>query len=593
MNTRFLGIGAGLFAALGVVAFNATGIVQRTLVEVEPTTTFIVKARTAADAVAAVNAVNGVMIGELSVINAATAALTDSQAAALRRREGLQVYNDAQLEVSGDAPDTFYPAWIGADRLHASGIDGSGIGIAIIDTGLWPRVTQELAVVDGVSTVGFASDRTRRPFSPGSVRDESGHGTHITSVAAGRELSADGFYEGVAPGANVFVVRAFDANGYGSYVDVIEGIQWVIDHHEQQNIRVLNLSFSAEPQSYYWDDPLNQAVMAAWEAGIVVVTSAGNTGPDPMTVGVPGNVPYVVTVGSVDDNHTPDDRSDDFLSSFSSTGPTYEGFVKPEVTAPGGHMLAHMNPNGTIARSYSEYQHESGHYFTMSGTSQSSAVISGVAALVLQADPTLTPDDVKCRLLSSSKPVVDSSGASLYSLFQQGAGLVFAPDAVFSQAADCANVGLDVVADLAGEAHYVGAATLLEDGTFALRNPETLELFGGPGSTWDGAYVFAQGYTWSGGGSGGTTNDGYTWSGGGSGGTTNDGYTWSGGGSGGTTNDGYTWSGGGSGGTTNDGYTWSGGGSGGTTNDFLPDVLGLRDLGVNDWVIPDPRRGDR
>ncbi|WP_370299483.1 S8 family peptidase [Abyssibacter sp.] len=586
MNTRFLGIGAGLFAALGVVAFNATGIVQRTLVEVEPTTTFIVKARTAADAVAAVNAVNGVMIGELSVINAATAALTDSQAAALRRREGLQVYNDAQLEVSGDAPDTFYPAWVGADQLHASGIDGSGVAIAIIDTGLWPKVSNELAVEHGVDTVGLATGGSDLSFAPGLVSDQSGHGTHITSVAAGRELSAEGFYEGVAPGADVVVVRAFDDNGYGSYVDVIEGIQWVIDHHAQLNIRVLNLSFSAEPQSYYWDDPLNQAVMAAWEAGIVVITSAGNTGPDPMTVGVPGNVPYVVTVGSVDDNYTPDDHSDDFLSSFSSTGPTYEGFVKPEVTAPGGHMLAHMNPNGTIARSYSEYQHESGHYFTMSGTSQSSAVISGVAALVLQADPTLTPDDVKCRLLSSARPVVDSSGASLYSLFQQGAGLVFAPDAVFSQATACANIGLDVVADLAGEAHYVGAATQLEDGTFALKNPGTQELIGGEGSTWDGAYVFAQGYTWSGGDTGGTT-DGYTWSGGDTGGTT-DGYTWSGGDTGGTT-DGYTWSGGDTGGTTNDGYTWSGGDTGGTT-DFMPDLLGLRDLDIIDWVIPDPQR---
>ena len=586
MNTRFLGIGAGLFAALGVVAFNATGIVQRTLVEVEPTTTFIVKARTAADAVAAVNAVNGVMIGELSVINAATAALTDRQASELRRRDGFQVYRDAQVEVSGDAPDTFYPAWVGADQLHASGIDGSGVAIAIIDTGLWPKVSNELAVEHGVDTVGLATGGPGLPFAPGLVSDESGHGTHITSVAAGRELSAEGFYEGVAPGADVVVVRAFDDNGYGSYVDVIEGIQWVIDHHAQLNIRVLNLSFSAEPQSYYWDDPLNQAVMAAWEAGIVVITSAGNTGPEPMTVGVPGNVPYVVTVGSVDDNYTPDDHSDDFLSSFSSTGPTYEGFVKPEVTAPGGHMLAHMNPNGTIARSYSEYQHESGHYFTMSGTSQSSAVISGVAALVLQADPTLTPDDVKCRLLSSARPVVDSSGVSLYSLFQQGAGLVFAPDAVFSQATACANIGLDVVADLAGEAHYVGAATQLEDGTFALKNPGTQELIGGEGSTWDGAYVFAQGYTWSGGDTGGTT-DGYTWSGGDTGGTT-DGYTWSGGDTGGTT-DGYTWSGGDTGGTTNDGYTWSGGDTGGTT-DFMPDLLGLRDLDIIDWVIPDPQR---
>lgn len=650
MKLHFLGIGAGLVTALGAVAFNVTDRVQGSLVEVEPTSTYIIKADTSADAAKAVKAVQGVMIGELSVIDSATAVLTDMQADALRRREGLQVYKDAQVEVSGEAPDTFYPAWVGADQLHASGIDGSGVAIAIIDTGLWPKVSNELAVVDGVNTVGRATDRERRLFSPGRVRDESGHGTHITSVAAGRELSADGFYEGVAPGADIVVVRAFDDNGYGSYVDVIEGIQWVIDRQAALNIRVLNLSFSADPQSYYWDDPLNQAVMAAWEAGIVVVTSAGNTGPEPMTVGVPGNVPYVVTVGSVDDNHTPDDRSDDFLSSFSSTGPTHEGFVKPELAAPGGHMLAHMNPNGTIAKSYREYMHESNHYFTMSGTSQSAAVISGVAALVLQADPTLTPDDVKCRLLSSAKPVVDASGAALYSLFQQGAGLVFAPDAVFSQALACANVGLDIAADLSGEAHFVGTATRLDDGTYALRHPETLELSAGNGATWDGYYTFAQGYTWGGadggtgttdgytwggadggtgtsdgytwggadGGTGtsdgytwggadggtGTTNDGYTWGGadGGTGtsddgdtGTSNDGYTWGGADGGtGTTNDGYTWGGADGGtGTTTDGYTWGGADGGTGTNDFLPSVLGLRDLGVNDWVIPDPRREDR
>ena len=106
---------------------------------------------------------------------------------------------------------------------------------------------------------------------------------------------------------------------------------------------MLNLSFGAAPQSYYWDDPLNQAVMAAWRAGIVVVASAGNDGPDPMTINVPGNVPYVITVGALTDSNTPYNYADDKLASFSSTGPTYEGFVKPELVSPGGHIKASMS----------------------------------------------------------------------------------------------------------------------------------------------------------------------------------------------------------------------------------------------------------
>ena len=132
----------------------------------------------------------------------------------------------------------------------------------------------------------------------------------------------DGLYNGVAPDASLVVVKAFDRDGAGSYMDVIRGIDWVVPNKDAYDIRVLNLSFSAPPQSYYWDDPLNQAVMRAWEAGIVVVASAGNTGPDPMTVGVPGNVPYVITVGAMTDNYTPDDGTDDVLAAFSAAGPT-------------------------------------------------------------------------------------------------------------------------------------------------------------------------------------------------------------------------------------------------------------------------------
>jgi len=134
-------------------------------------------------------------------------------------------------------------------------------------------------------------------------------------------------YQGIAPRTNVVMVKAFGERGEGSYANVIRGIDWIVHNRERLGIRVLNLSFSAPARSHYWDDPVNQAVMRAWQAGIFVVASAGNTGPSPMTIGVPGNVPYVLTVGAMTDSYTPDDRSDDRLTTFSAAGPTAERFV--------------------------------------------------------------------------------------------------------------------------------------------------------------------------------------------------------------------------------------------------------------------------
>ncbi len=102
-------------------------------------------------------------------------------------------------------------------------------------------------------------------------------------------------YYSIAPNAQVVAVKAFDKHGIGSYTNVIRGMDWILNNKDVYDIRVLNLSFSAEPRSFYWDDPLNQAVMRLWEAGIVVIASAGNTGPNPMTIGVPGNIPYIIT----------------------------------------------------------------------------------------------------------------------------------------------------------------------------------------------------------------------------------------------------------------------------------------------------------
>src|SRR5262249_2049888 len=153
-------------------------------------------------------------------------------------------------------------------------------------------------------------------------------------------------------------IKAFDANGRGTYSSVIQGISWAIANKTLYAIRVLNLSFGAQPQAHYWEDPLDQAVMQAWQAGIVVVASAGNTGPGPQTMTETANVPYVITGGAMTDNYPPNNPADDHLASFSAAGPTYEGFVKPDVIAPGGHLWSLMPTYAQIAQEHPTYQND-------------------------------------------------------------------------------------------------------------------------------------------------------------------------------------------------------------------------------------------
>ena len=168
------------------------------------------------------------------------------------------------------ARDTFYPTMIGADELHKHGFDGTGVTVAVVDTGLWEKSSwlaknmynqkRELVRYDAIA------DKLVKGH--GKWKDGSGHGTHVTSVMlSGRrtfdDISFTGAYNGVSPGINIVSVKAFDENGVGTYRDVIRGIAFVVENKDVYNIRVLNLSFSATPQSHYWDDPLNQAVMRA------------------------------------------------------------------------------------------------------------------------------------------------------------------------------------------------------------------------------------------------------------------------------------------------------------------------------------------
>ncbi len=299
-----------------------------------------------------------------------------------------------------------------------------------------------------------------------------------------------GLYQGIAPDAGLVSVKAFDQNGGSTYAAVIQAVGWVVANKTKYNIRVLNASFGAPVGSWYWDDPMNQAVMKAWQAGIVVVVSAGNTGPDAMTIQAPGNVPYVITVGAMTDNYTPLLRTDDYLASFSAAGPTYEAYVKPDLVAPGGHDLSWIQRTTTLGKQFPQYfTDSSSNYFKLSGTSQSAAVVSGVAALMLQANPSLTPDDVKCGLMATATPAKAPNGANAYSVFQQGAGLVKAWSAVHEGHTGCANNGLDIAADLAGTRHFGGPASQDANGNYYLMDQA------GEGTSWVGAFATTGGYS--------------------------------------------------------------------------------------------------
>lgn len=375
--------------------------------------------------------------------------------------------------------DTYFPSVAGASALHQLGITGQGVTVAVLDSGLWEHASLSHNTQGRYRVTGrydaIANIAGREVF------DESGHGTHMTSVLAnsgpvtqGGEKT--GSFMGIAPDADIVAVRAFNKSGQGDFLDIVRGIQWIVDHREDLDIRVMNLSFAARPRWPYWLDPINQAIMRAWDAGIAVVAAAGNEGPDPMSIGSPGNLPYIITVGAVTDSWTPGDRNDDYIPDFSSRGPTPSAHIKPDIVAPGGHIAGLTRPGSTLTLEHPDYILSTGE-FVMTGTSQASALVSGIVALLLQLEPDLSPDDVKCKLTSSAEPAINNDGRFAYSPFQQGNGYVNATRAVTLGKRGCGNVGMDITSEIANAQHYEGPAIVSEEGEASL--PGLDELYTG------------------------------------------------------------------------------------------------------------------
>jgi serine protease AprX len=521
-----------LFVMITVVALMATSLGGANAAAPAATARVIVRGTSLEVASNAVVKCGGHVTDEIGIINAVVADVPQPNLARLARMEGIMsVMSDRAVKSVGDTLNSLgarradtttfdYAKVVGADQVWATGNLGQGVTVAMLDTGIdptflslraAPRVWQDryLAYYDAVKNKTYESPRLLK-----SPRDPNGHGTHVAGII-GNSDKVGGHYVGIAPGVNFVSVRVLDETGMGTYADVLRGLNWVVEHKDEYNIRVLNMSMYATPVAPYWVDPYNLAVMAAWKAGIVVIASAGNDGPEPMSIGVPANTPYIITVGAFTDNYTPTDFGDDYIPEFSAAGPTLDAFVKPDVIAPGAHMSSLMRSSAYLARQYPENRIH-GTYFKMSGTSMSAAIVSGITALMLHDQPTLTPDEVKYRLSMTARPQFsEATGEMAYSIWQQGAGRVWAPEAVSTNIKGAANQGMDIGADLAGTQHYEGWTEWNpETGEFEIRDDGYATWSGGY-ATWSGGYAsWSGGYaTWS----GGDTNwsGGYaSWSGG-------------------------------------------------------------------------------
>ena len=324
------------------------------------------------------------------------------------------------------APDqvsSVYPQVVKANKVWQQGIAGTGVTVAILDSGVEPDA--DLVQPDNriLASVNFADTRL--------TSDPGGHGTHIAGIVAGNGSRSGGEFIGIAPQANVVDVRVLGSTGSGRISSVVRGIEWVLAHRAAYNIRVINLSFGAPARLPYRLDPMSAAVEIAWRRGLVVVAASGNGGPQRDTVETPGIDPYVITVGATDDRGTLG-RGDDMLAWFSAWG-SPDSNAKPDLVAPGRRIVSLRVPGSALDTLFPDrvvVAQNGATYFRLTGTSMATAVVSGAVALVLAGRPNLTPDQVKALLVGTTQPYGEESGQVLPDPIADGSGLLNANAAV-------------------------------------------------------------------------------------------------------------------------------------------------------------------
>jgi serine protease AprX len=377
-------------------------------------------------------ALGGTLGRSLPILNARAARLPNSRVLLLASSPLVNRIALDRLTLGSNEPTS---ATVGADVVRQQlGYDGAGIGVAVIDSGVinWH---DDLADVNAPTTqrvdqfVDFVGGQSQ-PY------DDYGHGTHVAGIIAGNGADSNGDRTGIAPRARLVVLKVLDADGQGRISDVIAAIDYAVSHKTQFNIRILNMSIGSGVYESYDTDMLTQAAKRAVEAGLVVVAAAGNHGRNDDgveqhgAISAPGNAPWVITVGASSHMGTAD-RADDTMAAFSSLGPTaYDFAAKPDLVAPGVGSYSLSSPGSTLYERWPEARLSGAEgapdtpYFSLSGTSQAAPVVAGTVALMLQANPSLTPNAVKA-ILQYTAEMYDG-----HSYLAQGAGFLNARGAV-------------------------------------------------------------------------------------------------------------------------------------------------------------------
>lgn len=259
---------------------------------------------------------------------------------------------------------------IGADRAHRIGICGQGIGVAVLDTGIYPHPD---FFTERCRIVAFSDFVNGNPLP----YDDGNHGTHICGIIASGGKDIYGGYMGVAPKAHLICAKILSANGNGKIPVALAAFQWIYQNRELYNIRIINISMGM-PVEHPADEfsPFMQGINELWDVGFVVVAAAGNNGPGKKTITAPGIGRKIITVGSCED-------------AFSGQGPTINCIKKPDLCAPGNQIYSCRNRGRD--------------YIYKSGTSMSTPMVSGACALLLSVEPSLTNKEVKQRLIASSR----------------------------------------------------------------------------------------------------------------------------------------------------------------------------------------------
>jgi serine protease AprX len=495
-----------------------------------------------------VESLGGTVTAELSLINGVAAEMLASAAVTLAADPGVvAVTPDASVELSGwhyGADDQESLASLtdkvtNADQFWNDGYTGSGVDIALIDSGISP--------VDGLRTSGKVINAPDLSFESQNsdlmYLDSFGHGTHLAGIMAGRADSAPSrittkeakkHFLGVAPDANVVSVKVATRNGTTDVSQVIAAIDWVVQHRNDNgmNIRVLNLSFGTDSTQSYLYDPLAFAVEQAWKHNIVVVVAAGNDGKG-SALRNPATDPFVITVGAAFTNST-ERTGDDYITDFSSCG-TDTRHV--DLVAPGSSIVSLLAPGSDAAVSHPEAIVD-GQYIVGSGTSQAAAFVSGAAALLIDQRPGITPDQVKDVLMSSAASIPGENSRC------QGAGLIDLKEARGESTRKVQQSFTPSLGTGSLDASR-GSYRLSHDGVTLTGEQDIM------GSAWDGASwssLSASGASWSGGEWNGASWSGASWSGASWSGASWSGASWSG----------ASWSGASWSGASWSGMSWSG-----------------------------------